>query len=47
VLASRSDFLSVDERLGPADNAAHVRNEGLAASLAKDAVQGGTPPSRR
>jgi spore coat polysaccharide biosynthesis protein SpsF len=47
VLATRSDFLSVDERLGPADNAAHVRNEGLAASLAKDAVQGGTPPSRR
>ncbi len=46
VAASRFDFLKVHERLGPAGNAAHVRNEGLAASLAKDA-EGGTPPPRR
>ena len=36
--ADRFDFLRVQEALGPAGNAAHARNEGLAASLARDAA---------
>lgn len=44
VAADRFDFLRAQERLGPAANA-HARNEGLAASLAKDAA-GAADPDR-
>ena len=39
VLADRFDFLRVHEALGLGKVAAHGRNEGLAASLARDAAQ--------
>jgi spore coat polysaccharide biosynthesis protein SpsF len=45
--ADRFDFLRVHEALGPAGNAAHARNEGLAASLARDAADGAAPRTGR
>ena len=45
VAADRFDFLRVHEALGPAVNAGHARNEGLAASLARDAAASSPPPA--
>jgi spore coat polysaccharide biosynthesis protein SpsF (cytidylyltransferase family) len=42
ILADRFDFLRVHEALGLGSGAAHERNEGLAASLARDAAQRGS-----
>jgi spore coat polysaccharide biosynthesis protein SpsF len=44
VEADRFDFLRVHEALGRSANAAYARNEGLAASLARDAAP--PPPAR-